>query len=1131
MKLFCKKTLLSSALLALGVSNIHAQSTNHNYVLTKESLVSTTDTAQLNGNPKFENISYFDDLGRPTVSITKPNTEKALATKVTYDGFGRTDKEYLPGVVTGINFPSTINYSNYPETDKVYSQKEYENSPLNRILKQGAPGEIWKVEGNNNIKFKYQTNTSNEVLNFGVSLDNNYVPTLVLNNYYSAGSLYKTITIDENGQPIQEFKDKEGKIILKRINIESKADFPKNSNGDHDTYYVYDIYGNLTYVLPPQLVNIAGNNLSDYINHLPELGYQYQYDEKNRLVEKQLPGKGREFMVYDKEDRLILYQDINMRNGSVNTTSENTTLNKGWTFTKYDKFGRILYTGYFKNTATRSAMQTAINSKRDANNETKNATGFTNNGLKIFYSNQAFPNGSLTVHTVNYYDNYEFLELKPSDLNEQSLVNELDQELKGISVATFSNILGTNTWNKNFTFFENKYLLPVITTQLNYNGGKTETKTEYDSFRGKVVSTTTTHQLSLDTEPVIVKERFKYNPDESIQYQTHQINDGPVEYIVRNEYNEIKQLVRKKIGNSSLNSPLEQVDYKFNIRGWLTDINSIENTSDRIFSFKIKYHDSERGDNLYNGNIGETLWKINNGATKSYAYHYDGLNRLLLGKSEVLNMLQTVNQYDERILGYDFNGNIKGLSRNTENNLLSSNGIEVIDELVYTYKENSNKLESINDRRDNPSGFNDYNKTGIDYEYDSNGNLIKDLNKQITKISYNHLNLPIEVLFNNDGILSKILYNYDASGVKVSKHVYNDLLIPYSENTFYDNRFQYKQVPGRNNNIALQFFPTAEGYVNVNEGIFEYVYNYTDHLGNVRVSYTKGEDGNRKIVDENSYYPFGLKHNNQSIVNTANPNYKYKYQGQERQDELGLNWDSFKWRNYDPAIGRFFNIDPLADRFSYQSPYNFQENKMGSGVELEGLELQLAPYLIESLTAAGAGGVILGTAHTQNAGAQVPDILTINLSEIIIVGTVSTATGLNNEFIQNSEKSIFGKIISGIASGLNAAWNILNNDSNNEADNKSTETTSGARTEPKDLEEQLSLEEAKSGAGDKIMEGKLKDPKYHPETGDTDKIGHTHDHGDGTKTEVHYDRNRQTGEGSGYKIKDDTNKKSRINLP
>ncbi|MFV0158056.1 hypothetical protein OBK24_06220 [Empedobacter falsenii] len=69
--------------------------------------------------------------------------------------------------------------------------------------------------------------------------------------------------------------------------------------------------------------------------------------------------------------------------------------------------------------------------------------------------------------------------------------------------------------------------------------------------------------------------------------------------------------------------------------------------------------------------------------------------------------------------------------------------------------------------------------------------------------------------------------------------------------------------------------------------------------------------------------------------------YKYKYQGQERQDELGLNWDSFKWRNYDYAIARFFNIDPLAEQYSYQSPYNFAENRVVDGRELEGLEAKL----------------------------------------------------------------------------------------------------------------------------------------------------------------------------------------------
>jgi len=72
--------------------------------------------------------------------------------------------------------------------------------------------------------------------------------------------------------------------------------------------------------------------------------------------------------------------------------------------------------------------------------------------------------------------------------------------------------------------------------------------------------------------------------------------------------------------------------------------------------------------------------------------------------------------------------------------------------------------------------------------------------------------------------------------------------------------------------------------------------------------------------------------------------YKYEYQGQEHQTELGLNWSSFKYRNYDYAIGRFMSVDPLAGEFPYNSAYAFQENKMGLGRELEGLELKKFEY-------------------------------------------------------------------------------------------------------------------------------------------------------------------------------------------
>ena len=123
---------------------------------------------------------------------------------------------------------------------------------------------------------------------------------------------------------------------------------------------------------------------------------------------------------------------------------------------------------------------------------------------------------------------------------------------------------------------------------------------------------------------------------------------------------------------------------------------------------------------------------------------------------------------------------------------------------------------------------------------------------------------------------------------------------------------------------VLQFFPTAEGYVEPTEtGGYQYVYNYTDHLGNNRLSYTfDTTTSSLQIREENNYYPFGLKqkgYNDESISSE----YKYKYNGQELQDELGLDWYDYQARNYDPALGRWFNIDPASEVSRRYSPYTY----------------------------------------------------------------------------------------------------------------------------------------------------------------------------------------------------------------
>ena len=376
---------------------------------------------------------------------------------------------------------------------------------------------------------------------------------------------------------------------------------------------------------------------------------------------------------------------------------------------------------------------------------------------------------------------------------------------------------------------------------------------------------------------------------------------------------------------------------------------------------------------LHNGNISEIIWKTTDTGIRSYSFQYDKLNRLL-SSFYVKNRNEAKNAYNEIIKGYDKNGNILGINRKGENEITNSPEIDI---LSYTYRDNSNKLLSVTDATTFKEGFYDGNKSGSDYAYDTNGNLIKDLNKGITKISYNHLNLPTEVLWSST---KKINYSYDASGVKIKKVVTDesDILNP-TKTTDYLGSFQYLDQ-------LLQFFPTSEGYVNVvsQNGIidsysFDYVYNYTDHLGNVRMSYTWDKSTSKlKVLNENNYYPFGLKHkgyispefiitpdpdtDNGTIIvgndfgligggSTSIPKpeaissgtrtYNYKYNGKELQEEFNINLYDYGARNYDPAIGRWFNVDPMAGKWNSYSPYNFTLNNQINFIDPDGEDVYM----------------------------------------------------------------------------------------------------------------------------------------------------------------------------------------------
>ncbi len=117
----------------------------------------------------------------------------------------------------------------------------------------------------------------------------------------------------------------------------------------------------------------------------------------------------------------------------------------------------------------------------------------------------------------------------------------------------------------------------------------------------------------------------------------------------------------------------------------------------------------------------------------------------------------------------------------------------------------------------------------------------------------------------------------------------------------------------------MKFFPTAEGYFNFETG--KYVYNYTDHLGNTRLSYFKNGSG-AEIIEESNYYPFGLKHEGYNVL-SGNPAYKYKYNGKELQESGMYDYGA---RFYMPEIGRWGVVDPLAEKMTRHNPYNYAFN-------------------------------------------------------------------------------------------------------------------------------------------------------------------------------------------------------------
>jgi len=701
--------------------------TNQNYIMTRvfRDSVKVNKVNDIRAIDK-ENriIEYFDGLGRPsqTVQLMASPSYYDIVQHMEYDVYGRETAKYLPYVKSGakdgsfkmtakadqLAYYTSVWDAAVVKTTKPFAVSVYEPSPLNRITEQGAEGDAWQPVANRGTVVRTSTAGHTVVAEYG-SNGLNEVRDWVINandrsadgsKFYSEGKLYKTVTKDENwiadsvkSGTIEEFKDIFDRIIVKRVWVSKTKAL--------NTQYIYDDFGNLRYVIPPGYTDLA---LSEGEMTFKELIYAYHYDKKQRLIEKKIPGKGWEWLVYNSNDQVILTQDSVQRG-----------LNK-WNYTKYDAFGRIVQTGiYSKAFATQAAAQS------DANT----VTASWEDRIGNTYTNQTYPTTSQARLTVNYYDDYSFsggntTNLQPSGINK--------------SIMTHGLPTGSMVWKDDRTdsmltilYYDDNGRLSQSVNRNHLNG--TDRLTNEYNFSGDVVKNTRIHTPGAGAATTIVTA-FDYDHVGRLTRTKKKVNSQAEIIQSRLSYNEIGQVKSRDLHseNSGANF-MTNIIYSYNERGWQTKTISPQFTSQLNYNMNGT---TVLNNAQYNGNIAQQLWGYAPTTSSTFTYDYDALNRLKSGVSTGTVMSEA--------LTYDDMGNIKTLIRD--------GGAPI----NYTYT-NSNKSNRLANLSGGISGT---------FIYDGNGNATKDRTGMV--LSYNHLNLPKTVT----GTGKNIIYTYDASGTKLN---------------------------------------------------------------------------------------------------------------------------------------------------------------------------------------------------------------------------------------------------------------------------------------------------------------------------------------------------------------------------
>lgn len=901
------------------------------------------------------NRSYIDGLGRPiqTITVQGSPSRKDIIQPIEYDSYGRVPKKYLPytqnyndafksdyltAQANFYNDNSGNNKDNIPNDLFPFSEEVFDNSVYYKESETSSPGASYKLGSGHTVNsFKSFNNNSDAIRKWRIDDSGNAVSMVS----YDINNLFVSKSVDVNGATTAKYIDKEGNLICTKT-------YPANCEDRScmmETYYVYDVFKNKRFVITPQAVlELKTANTSTWtVNYngttnVDKLIFCSKYDNKQRVIERKAPDKAIQYLVYNKYDQVVLVQNGNQR------------LTNKWKFNKYDVLGRKIMSGEITDDRKINDIKAEIDSrplieKRDITSK----TGYTNVAFPVVVSESA-------IYDIEYYDDYlvDFDNL--SNTTQQYIPLGFSPEpiassnVKGLLTGKKYRNLQNMSWLVEVNFYDKKGRLIQKQKNTQFNPLiNCYTGVVYD-FADRLLLSKSKNALG-----ITVLNRFEYDKAGRVKNVFQKINSDAEVMLSQQNYNELGQLVEKNLHSEDGGQTfLQSVDYTYSILNTITHINNStltnsltgnggdnNNDTNDLFGMELIYEKVApeiSNTPVFGGSISAMKWKVNNPSTsvaaKAYRYSYDNLGRLSGGEFGAgSSTFLFGNTYNETGITYDMGGNIKTLKRFDQNGVL-------MDQLSYDYTGIGNQIKSITDQSANANGFNDRSSQTSEYTYDPNGNIKSDANKGIADIVYNHLNLPSIVYFGSTGSGNRIEFNYTSNADLISRAVYKNGTL--SEIVEYSDGMCLR-------NNQLKFIGTQEGRAVPSGTGYAYQYNLVDHLGNVRVTFEKDANNKASIIQEDNYYPFGLKLPQLSYQMSNNGGLNdFLFNGKELQGGLDINndlvndydWDVYHYgaRFYDPEIGRWNGVEPLSDVYSGISSYAYALNRPASISDKAGLD-------------------------------------------------------------------------------------------------------------------------------------------------------------------------------------------------